>query len=163
MQDSFRLLQADSVPDSGNREYRHELKLCFGSRQLRDERWQILIDRHQQNWVQAGRIRSQPRMTRTRFLLHAVLRKITPVGLHRFLSDSDQRRDLAVSCLLLLSSRRCLSVFGQRRVVGSIERELAGRIGHAEAEALRADLSGNEVRFTLAALACIWGSKHWGL
>ena len=131
----------------GNREYRHELKLCFGSRQLRDERWQSLIDRHQQNWVQAGRIRSQPRMTRTRFLLHAVLRKITPVGLHRFLSDSDQRRDLAVSFLLLLSSPRYQSFFGQKRVEGSIERwEQAGRISHAEAEALRADLSGNEVR-----------------
>ena len=131
----------------GNRDYRHRLKLCLADRAIRDDYWKQLIDRHSERWVQAGRIRSQATLSKARFLMHAALRRVTPVGLHRFLTDPIQRRDHAVSCMLLLLSPRYQSWFGQNRVEASIDRwEQAGRISHSEADQLRADLSGSEVR-----------------
>ena len=131
----------------GNRDYRHAVKRCMTDRAIRDDHWKQLIDRHQERWVDAGRCRSQARLSKTRFLMHAALGRVTPVGLHRFLTDSIQRRDHAVGLMLLLMSPRYQSWFGQNRVEASIERwEQAGRISHLEAEQLRADLSGSEVR-----------------
>jgi hypothetical protein len=116
-------------------------------RAIRDAHWKQLIDRHQERWVDAGRCRSQARLSKTRFLMHAALGRVTPVGLHRFLTDSIQRRDHAVGFMLLLLSPRYQSWFGQSRVEASIERwEQAGRISDFEAEQLRSDLSGSEVR-----------------
>lgn len=131
----------------GNRDYRNVLKLCLTDRTIRDLHWKELINRHQKCWVESGRLRSQATLSKAKFLKHFALGKITPVRLHRFLTDSIQRRDHAVGFMLLLLSARYQSWFGQSRVEASIERwEQAGRISQYEADQLRADLSGSEVR-----------------
>ena len=131
----------------GNRDYRHKLKLCLIDRAIRDDHWKQLIDRQQQRWIETGRLRAQPTLSKPRFLMHAALSRVTPVGLHRFLTDPNRRREHVVSFMLLLLSPRYQSWFGQSRVEASIDCwEQRGRISQAEADLLRNDLSGNEVR-----------------
>ncbi|MGI9473058.1 MAG: hypothetical protein ACR2NZ_16070 [Rubripirellula sp.] len=131
----------------GREDYRQQLKLCISNSSARDERWRQLIDRHQQRWIDEDRLAPGATLSKPRFITHSVIKRLTPVGVHRFLSDPNRRKDRFTSLMLLMLSPRYQSWFGQSRVEASVDRwEERGRITSEHANLLREDLSGNEVR-----------------
>ena len=130
----------------GHQDYRQQVTLCLQDSTIRKDHWKRLIDRHQQRWIEDERLAANTNLTKIQFLLHLTLQRVTPVGLHRFLSDRIRRRELATNFTLLLMSPRYQSWFGQSRIEASVDRwEQRGRISPMQADRLRNDLSGNEV------------------
>ena len=133
--------------------------------EVRVNEWHRLIQSRQTRWIESGRLTPSTKLTTIRFLTNFVLRCITPIPIHRFITDRQNRREVATTLLLLLFSSRYQSWFGQHRIEASIDRWAdSQRICTQEADGLRGDLSGNEVRayargfgmhFALKALAPI--------
>jgi hypothetical protein len=131
----------------GRKDYRNKLMRCLRDRQIRAAHWQRLIERRQSRWISAERISAGCELTTLSLLMHHILSIVTPARLHRLLSDRQDRHDVASSLLLLIFSRRYQSWFGQTRIEASIDRwSDSERISAPEAEELRRDLSGSEVR-----------------
>ncbi|MFK8113505.1 MAG: hypothetical protein AB8B91_14970 [Rubripirellula sp.] len=147
---------ADSMPTSlgrfcarliGRASYRQELLKCLRSSESRVNNWQTLVAKRKAGWIEAERLRPEAKLTTLKFAAHSILSKLTPVRLHRFLSDPRQRRDVFTTFVLLLCSPRFQAWFGQKRIAASIDRwESSERISPQAATELRRDLSGHEVR-----------------
>ncbi len=131
----------------GRRDYRDRLIDCLRSREARAETWKGFLDRCQTKWSKSGRIAPGTRVSMFNFAAHAGLSHCTPARVHRFIVDPHRRRDASTKLLLLVLSARYQSWFGQNRVEASIE-SWSGRkrISGHDAESLREDLCGNEVR-----------------
>lgn len=131
----------------GRNDYRQKLVACWQDREVRAAAWQRLIERRRASWITDERISEDTELSSLSFLTHLLLATVTPSGLHRFLSDSQVRRDVATNLLLLMVSRRYQSWFGHKLIDSSIDRWTdSGRIPAEEAKQLRRDLSGCEVR-----------------
>ena len=131
----------------GRQDYRDRLSSCLQNRAVREDHWRRLIERNQERWTNEQRLPNRSRLSKSQFMLHSVLSRITPTRLHRYLSDRQLRRERRTTLLLLMLSPRYQAWFGQSRVESSIERWLQrDRITSEQAAQLRQDLSGNEVR-----------------
>lgn len=131
----------------GRQDYRERLSSCLRNRAVREEHWRKLIERNQKQWADEQRLPNRSRLSKPQFLLHSVLSRITPTRMHRYLSDRQLRRERRTTLLLLMLSPRYQAWLGQSRVESSIERWLQrDRITFKQADELRQDLSGNEVR-----------------
>ena len=115
-------------------------------REYRTARLRKHLARRYQRWVDEERIdpRTMPRSTMG--VVHGTLAWLTPPPLHRLLVDIKRQRETAITCLLLLFSRRYQSWFGQSRIEATIGRwQDAQRITSLQAKKLRGDLCGEEV------------------
>jgi hypothetical protein len=131
----------------GRRDYREHASKCLRDRETRITQWQSLVQDRQTRWVESGRIPASTKLTTASVILNGLLQKTTPSGLHRFISDAKNRRDVGTILLLLLFSSRYQAWFGQNRIDSSIDRWAENkRITDAEAAELRDNLLGKEVR-----------------
>jgi hypothetical protein len=131
----------------GRKDYRTRVSQCLRDSTFRAAQWQELLQRRQTRWVEAERITPSSNLSTRSFLLHFALSGVTPARLHRFITDRKNRRYVATSLLLLLFSQRYQSWFGHSRIEASIDCWTdSKRICEQEADQLRSDLSGNEVR-----------------
>lgn len=131
----------------GRKDYREHMTQCLRSSASRADQWQRLVQRCQSRWTQSGRIAPSTTLNKATFLPNLVLKTFTPTRLHRFFTDGRKRRDAATSLLLLMFSSRYQSWFGRNRIEASIDRwRDSQRISEEEANGLRQDLCGSEVR-----------------
>ena len=130
----------------GNRGYRARVLRCLRDQDYRQEQIQRFLDNAQQRWIEADRIPAGTKLTIATYPLHRLLR-VTPKTAHRMLSDRRYRKERFKQAMLLLLSPRYQAIFGHARVESSIDSwQREKRLSHHEAEHLREQLSGNEVR-----------------
>ncbi|MCG8651828.1 MAG: hypothetical protein MI861_18455 [Pirellulales bacterium] len=130
----------------GNRTFRADLGKRIQDRQVRQRWWQKRSEQDQRCWAASGRIAAEARPSPFGWLIHHVLERITPAGVHRFLVDRNRRREQLTNCLLLAFSSRYQSWMGVRHIETSIERWQSNqRISPQQAQELRQDLCANEV------------------
>lgn len=130
----------------GNRGYRNRLLRCLRDRDYRQEQLQRVLVDAQQRWVELDRIPSETKLTITTYPLHRLL-TVTPATFHRTLSDRRYRAERFKQAMLLLLNPQYQANFGQARVEASIDSwQRDRRLSDHEAERLRGQLSGREVR-----------------
>ena len=97
-------------------------------------------------WRASGRIADTQKVSGVRFVLHRLLQWM-PAKLHRLLVDPTRRREVSLKLLLMLFSSRFQAHVGRRHIETSIDRwQDSQRITQQQADELRSDLSGDEVR-----------------
>lgn len=130
----------------GRRDYRERALECLGNREVMVAEWRKLVQSQQQKWAESGRIPSSKKLSAIGFISNGLLRMTTPAGVHRFMSDAENRREVGTTLLLLLFSRRYQTWLGESRIDASIDRWAASeRISPGNAEQLRDHLRGTEV------------------
>ncbi len=131
----------------GNRDYRSHLSRCIVSRAYRSEQMDRMIRNQEVKWIESQRLGPSTRLTAFSYLGHRILGMCTPRAIHRLMTDRRLRRKRARQAMLLMFSSRYQSWFGQSRIESSITSwQRAQRISAQQADQLRLQLSGNEVR-----------------
>ena len=131
----------------GNREYRDRVHRFLGDREYRSEQFNQLIRERESKWIESQRLSPESRLTPLGFVMHRLLSIFTPRAVHRFVSDRRLRNMRMQQAMLLLLSPRYQSWFGHQRIEASIDSwHRSQRISRLEAERLRKQLSGREVR-----------------
>jgi hypothetical protein len=133
---------------SGNRSYRVRVSQFFSDRAFRREAIENLVLRCRERWRRAGRLAHDDPMKRFgfRFLVNAVLASVTPRGLHRWISDPWQRRNVLIRMWLICVSGRFQSEYGRYLIRSWIRQwEDAGRLTLREAMQLRRQLGASDM------------------
>jgi hypothetical protein len=130
----------------GNRGYRDRLLRCLRDQEYRQEQLKRMLVDAEQRWIESDRIPAETKLTIATYPLHRLL-AVTPRGVHRILSDRRYRAERFKQAMLLLLSPHYQAIFGHARVEASIESwQRDQRLSDQEAERLRDQLSGKEVR-----------------
>ena len=130
----------------GRSDVRAKAKRFLTDKTYRSNKLQKHLAARYQRWVDDRRIdpRTMPRSGMG--VVHGLLEQVTPPSLHRLLVDVRRQKQTAITCLLLLFSRRYQSWFGQSRIEATIDRwQSSHRITALQAKKLRGDLCGEEV------------------
>jgi hypothetical protein len=131
----------------GNTRFRERVIRVLSCHRSRAEEFHTLIRDREKTWIEEERLRPETVLSPIGFAWHQMLSVVTPRPLHRFLCDRNRRRDWLRQGLQLLFSPQYQAQFGYRRIESAIESwHRAERISDLEAEQLRQQLSGKEVR-----------------
>ncbi|TWU13055.1 hypothetical protein CA54_18810 [Symmachiella macrocystis] len=132
----------------GNRLARRTARQAILHRSFRRKQFAEYCDRKTKQWRKAGRISPERRFARLspRFLTNAILAKLTPAGLQRWLSDPQQRRTQLARFVLLIASGRYQREYGRQMIRRSLrEWTTAGRLPPREQASLEKQSDSHEL------------------
>ena len=132
---------------AGRRDTRNKTIRFLRDPEFRKQTYAAYQKRCRDRWERDQRVVEGKQIGRIGSAIHRTLELITPASIHRHLTDPSKWRELVTVGLLLLLSRRYQSWLGQRKIESAITRwHCAGRISARQADQLRDDLCGEEVR-----------------
>jgi hypothetical protein len=92
----------------GNHAFREDFGRFFRDAEFRRSSIQSYVQRHTREWTESGRV-PENRAFRSlggKFMIHLFLGRLTPGGLHRFISDGERRKKVAATALFFVISER---------------------------------------------------------
>lgn len=133
---------------AGNRGYRDRIGQFMCDSKFRCEQLANFAARYSRRWQLAGRIGPEQRFDTVglMFLLNCLLAVVLPAGMHRWISDPVQRRNVLIRMCLICVSARFQSEYGRYLIRSWIRQwETAGRLTLRDAMQLRRQLSASDM------------------
>ena len=131
-----------------HRTYRSHVRRFLDDSAYRHRVVHDAIARRMANWRDSGRGSPKLRLSRINltFIVHFLLSGVTPASVHRWLTDSNRRREVWSTIYLFCASQRFQSAYG-RHLVGELIRgwQRQGRLQTAEANMLHKQLAATDL------------------
>ncbi|MEC8474569.1 MAG: hypothetical protein VXZ38_07965, partial [Planctomycetota bacterium] len=131
----------------GDQNHRRRMRDFLLIPKMRRRVLRISLHRHWASLVRTERVPTGASPSWKKYTLHRMLRRVTPISLHRFLSDPNRRKLLIRRVLRLTHDRSFQNRYGKHLIRRRVDRwTLAGRIDGVETDRLRHELSNPQIR-----------------